>query len=361
MILKTLYKRSTTKKIVEWSIEVEDNKYRMTSGYTDGEKTTSAWTICNGKNIGKKNETTDSEQALIEAEAIIRKRIESGSFENINDIDNAVYYKPMLANKFEDYRDELKYPVYTQPKLDGVRCIVKEDGMWTRTGKPILSAPHIREDLDVFFKENPDLILDGELYCDKLANDFNKIISLVRKSKPTKNDLIESKEIIQYHIYDLPSSSKNFYERYSELKTKNLPNSCVLVSTFIAEDIVKINDHYEIFMSQGYEGQMIRLNTPYENKRSKSLLKNKEFKDAEYIILGMEEGKGNMSGKVARLYFETLEGKRFDASVNGDWEYLSKLLKSNDVIGKTATVKYFNITPDGIPRFPKVVAIRDYE
>lgn len=360
MTLPKLYKRATTGKIVEWFIEVEGNKYRMTSGFTDGQKVTSAWTECFGKNEGKKNSTTDEEQALAEATAIHRKRKELGSFEDINDIDNAKFYEPMLAKKLEDYIHKLKYPVFSQPKLDGIRCIVKEDGMWTRKGKLILSAIHVYEDLKPLFEKNPDLILDGELYCDKLANDFNKIISLVRKSKPTKEDLRESKQIIKYHVYDLPSSSWNFYDRYQELQDLRLPDSCVIVPTEIIQKQEEITQWYEKYMDAGYEGQMIRTDSPYVNKRTDGLLKDKQFIDQEFTILGVVEGNGNMAGKVGKLTFE-IKGKKFEAAVNGDWDYLAKLLKAKNIIGKQATVKYFNLTPDGIPRFPKVIAIRDYE
>jgi len=195
MKLSTLYKRSTTGKTTEWTIEVQGNKYRTIAGFTDGVKTTSAWTECFGKNEGKKNGTTAEQQALAEATAIHRKRIELGSFEDINDIDNEIFYEPMLAHKLEDHITKIKYPVFSQPKLDGIRCIVKADGMWTRKGKKIISAPHIYNDLKPFFDKDPDLIFDGELYCDRLANDFNKIISLVRKAKPLAEDIAESKAL----------------------------------------------------------------------------------------------------------------------------------------------------------------------
>lgn len=365
MKLTTLYKRATTGKTTEWTIEVEGNKYRMTTGYTDGKKTTSTWTECEGKNVGRANATTPEVQALAEATAIHRKRIEQGSFEDITKIDQKVFFKPMLAEPLEDFIDKVIFPAYSQPKLDGVRCIVDVSGMWTRQGKPILSAMHIREDLEAFFEANPDAVLDGELYCDKLASDFNKIISLVRKSKPTAADHAESKAVIQYHIYDYPTVEGNFIDRYKALidfeRTPLFPKSCVLVLTFPVGSREDMVTQYERYMEQGYEGQMIRLNKAYENKRSRSLLKDKRFVDAEYTILGVEEGRGNMSGKVGKLYFKNADGKDFDAAINGDWEYLAKLLKDKTLIGKKATVKYFNITPDGVPRFPKVIAIRDYE
>ncbi len=357
MKLPILYKKSSTGKISQWEIEVSGRYYRTISGYTDGEKVTSAFKECYGKNEGKKNSTTPEEQAIAEAKALHKKRKELGSFENIKDVDKKVYYKPMLANKLEDYVEDLTYPVFSQPKLDGVRCIAKEDGLWTRNGKPLLSAPHIYNDLKPLFKKFPDLILDGELYCDKLSNDFNKIISLVKKTKPTQEDLDESELYIQFHIYDLPSSEKVFIERSIELDALPLPHSCVLVSTCMIESGVDILPKYEEYIAAGYEGQMIRTNNIYQNKRSKYLLKDKSFIDNEYVVKQVIEGKGNLSNKVGKLVFD-VDGVEVDAAVNATWEELEKLWKDKDkLIGKTVTVKHFGKTPDGSLRFPKITQI----
>lgn len=367
MKLLKLYKRAVNGKTLEWEIEVENNCFRTISGYTDGIKTTSEWTCCEAKNVGKKNATTAEQQALAEATAMHRKRIETGSFENINEIDTPVYFKPMLAHDYNDYKDKIKFPIYSQPKLDGIRCIVRADGMWSRNGKQIISAPHIFDSLKSLFEQDPDLILDGELYADKLSNDFNTIISLVRKTKPTNKDLIDSAAAIEYHIYDVPSHNGTFTQRWEELiklhnvMTANSNICCKIVDTTIVNNEHGLKSLYNAYMSQGYEGQMLRIDSQYENKRSKSLLKHKSFVDAEFVILGVEEGKGNHAGKVGRLNFE-INGKPFDAAVNGDWEYIERLWHSRDgLVGKTATVKYFELTEDGIPRFPKVIAIRDFE
>ncbi len=365
MKLSTLYKRSSTGKTTEWTIEVEGNKYRMITGFIDGKKTTSEWTECFGKNVGKANETSDIGQALAEATAIHAKRLTQKSFENIDDIDEETFFSPMLAHDYKKYKKPLKFPVLSQPKLDGVRCIIKANGMWTRKGKALISAPHIFEDLKTFFKKYPKAILDGELYCDKLSNDFNKIISLVRQTKPTAEDLAESKSFIQLHCYDFPSCKANFTERYQalvELKLNDeLPSSVVLVKTYTITNLKDLERKFDDYMEQGYEGQMIRFDAPYENKRTNSLLKWKEFIEAEYTVLGVVEGKGKMKGKVGKLNFETDKGNPFDSSVNGDWEYLAKLLKAKDLIGKPATIRFQRYTPDGKPLFGKVIAIRDYE
>jgi DNA ligase-1 len=361
MKLSTLYKRATTGKITEWTIEVEGNKFRTIAGFTDGKKTTSAWTECFGKNVGKKNGTSPEQQALAEATATHRKRIEQGSFENINDIDNETFYKPMLAQKLEDRIKKLTYPVLSQPKLDGVRCIAKVSGLWTREGKRLLAAPHIFEELQPLFEDNPDLILDGELYCDKLANDFNKIISLVRKQKPTPEQLAESKGIIKYFVYDYPSFDGNFVARSKALSLLNLPQSCELVKTFVLSTKEDIQLQFDLYMSQGYEGQMIRLDLPYENKRSNSLLKHKEFDETEGIVEAVIEGKGNMAGKVGKVLLRAENGLPFEAPINGDWEYLTKLFNEGKLVSKPVTYRHFKLTPAGIPRFPKVIAVRDYE
>jgi DNA ligase 1 len=235
---------------------------------------------------------------------------------------------------------------------------VKKDGMWSRNGKKIISAPHIYEAMKHLFTVNPNLIFDGELYADKFANDFNAICSLVKKTKPTVEDLNESAVKIEYHIYDLPSCKETFVGRRQALYYMELPKCCVKVAVEQINNLNDVTAHYEDYITKGYEGQMLRLNLPYENKRSKSLLKHKSFIDTEYKIIGVEQGKGNLTGKMGALVFKTSKGDTFNASINGGWDYLEELWNSKDkLIGKQATVKYFNLTPDGKPRFSKVIKI----
>lgn len=362
MKLNTIYKATKGGKVQEWTIEIEDNKYRTISGQTDGKKITNEWTIVYGKNIGKSNETTNDEQALKEAEAKRTKKLESGYFEDITKIHQKQYFEPMLAAKWEDCKSKIEYPIYSQPKLDGIRCILTKDGMFSRNGKPIISAPHIYESMKHIFVENPHLIFDGELYADKFANDFNKIVSMVRKTKPTQSDLDACKDVIKYHIYDLPSNSGTFIERINELKSIELSSACVLVITDTIDNEEMAMDFYGKYVDEGYEGQMLRTDGLYENKRSKTLLKHKSFVDEEYTILDICEGEGNRTGTCGYMVFQTNEGKRFKSNVKGTFEYTKEILENKDtLIGKEATIKYFNLTPDGIPRFPFVIKINREE
>jgi len=365
MKLPTLYARSTTGKTTEFTIEVEGDKYRTITGYTDGIKTTSAFTVCKAKSYN-----TAIEQAIKEATAIHRKKKEAGAFENIADIYNDTFFEPMLAVKYEDRRDKITYPIYSQPKLDGIRCVVKKSGMFTRNGKAIVAAPHIFESLKYIFDELPDIVFDGELYTDKLNNDFNAICSLVKKTKPTEDDLKASKKAIEYHIYDMPSIKSNFSHRNKTILDIHLPDCCKKVDTYLLKNEKEVLEQFDKYIEEGYEGQILRLDGPYENKRSKNLIKHKSFFDDEFEILAVLEGKGKFEGVAAKMSFITKDGKEVDAAINGTMEYLAQIWATKDeFIGKMATVKYFGITPinekgeGGSLRFPKVISIdrKSYE
>ena len=360
--LPTLFSRTSTGAIQTWQMIVDGNKYYSITGQQDGKKIENEPTVCEGKNIGKKNETSPSEQAYSEAEAKWDKKSKTGYTTDVNKIDSCTsYVEPMLAKKYEDV--DFSFPVHTQPKLDGMRCIVRKDGMWSRTGKKIASAPHIYNALKHLFEEDHSLIFDGEIFCDKFKNDFNSIISLAKQTKPTKEDLDKSEVSLQYWVYDLPSSELVFSKRNAELK-KLLPkhNSIVMVDTALVNDQEELDAKYQEYLTDGQEGQMIRTDDVYEGKRSKFLLKRKEFVDDEFKILDITEGKGNRSGMFGRARLVTSSGIEFEANARGNEQFYVDLLKNKkNYIGEMATVRYQNMTPDGKPRFGVIVAIRNYE
>lgn len=377
MKLPPLYSRRSDGKVQIWEKEVVDNKHRSHSGIMDGEIVTSEWTVCSGKNIGRANETSARQQAMAEAKSEIQKKLDKGYKADINDIDNMSFFEPMLAKNWTDYKDDALKTIGTdaylwvQPKLDGLRLIANKDGLWTRNGKEYKSIPHIYDALRPLFRYNPKYIFDGEVYADKYANDFNKICSLAKKTKPTKEDLQEAAKHIEFHIYDFPFWDDVFSARHKELiKVFDFAkgnDALKLVEThhvFQEQDIVGF---YEGFMEQGYEGAMVRVDAKYEQKRTKNLLKYKEFKDGEYRIVGVTEGIGNRSGGAGYITCKKLDGTpfldgsaTFDSNIKGTREFCKEmLLKRDDFIGKVGTIKYFNLTPDGKPRFPYFMGLRD--
>jgi DNA ligase-1 len=370
MLLPMLYSRTSTGAVQTWQIAVEGNKYRTVSGQKDGQKIWSELTICQGVNIGRSNATTPEEQAEREARAKWQKKIDRGYHEDESKIDEFVFFEPMLAKQFEDCRAKIEFPVYCQPKLDGMRCIVTSYGMFSRQGKPIVSAPHIYRALKPWLEKDPDLIFDGELYADKFKDDFNAIISLVKKGKPSAKDLEDSEASVQYWIYDLPSCESVFSERHLALRGLKLerPGSPLKVlQTLCIADQEVLDTTYGEYLKDGYEGQIVRIDGPYENKRSKYLLKRKEWKDEEFEITGVFEGVGNRGGTVGYMTFKNPYGKTAaeqnpSSNVTGSRAFVREMWeRREELIGKRATIKYFCLTPDGVPRFPYVIAIRDYE
>ena len=314
-------------------------------------KVTSEWTI--SKNVGKVNATTALTQAQAEAKALWDKKAEKEYFTDVNKIDSYEKFKPMLA---QDYTKRPQSSGYSQPKLDGIRCIVDKNGMWTRAGKPINSCPHIFESLKAFMERNPNMVIDGELYNHELKADFNKITSLVRKVKCRPNEIAESKELVQYHVYDCYDHNNTempFTNRAQILKT--LADDYIKpVRTDICETQEELDVCYSDYMENGYEGQMVRNNTPYENKRSKNLLKRKEFKSEEYKVVEMLEGSGNWAGYANRFMLELPDGRKFGSGIRGQQAQLKALWESKDA-PDWATCRFFDYTPDGVPRFPVIV------
>lgn len=351
-----LYKLDTKGKIRQWNMETDGARFRTIAGQVDGKLTTSEWTTTSAKNVGRSNATTAEQQADAEVDAKYTKQRDAGYFDDISEIHTVKFVKPMLADKWENRKDKLVYPAYVQPKLDGIRCVATADGLYSRTGKEIIAAPHIAEQLAGIFTQYPDLVLDGELYNHELKEDFNKIVSLVRKTKPSDADLAECKQSIEYHIYDCiidDNLDAPFLDRYSFLNTLPLDNALQLVPTEHCFSEQEVDEVYGEHMAQGYEGGIVRTNNLYENKRSKHLLKRKDFEDAEFEIIRIEEGQGNWSGYAKRVIFRNDNGVEVGAGLKGNQAYAKQVLAEADqYVGKQVTVQFFTRTPDGIPRFP---------
>ncbi len=363
MIHPTLYKRTSTGATQIWYREQEGDKYRTVSGQKDGKKVTSGWSTASAKNVGRSNATTAIEQADLEIAADYKKKLAQGGYhESLDEIDTAKFYKPMLAKNYNDYPFKPGETVFSQPKLDGVRCLAMKSGLFTRQGKPIEAVPHISAALSGFFAENPEAVLDGELYCDKLNNDFNKIISLVRKKSPDAARLQEAADTIQYHVYDYPTWVGNFADRQQALSAamhKHDPLNVITVETRKVQTLEVLDEAYASYMKDGYEGQIVRRNiAPYEQKRSSQLLKRKEFNDAEYTVVEIVEGNGNRSGMAGYITYKLNDDETFGSGIKGSHDYCIELLKNaDDYVGGTGTVQYFGLTPDGVPRFPVTVAL----
>ena len=277
--------------------------------------------------------------------------------------------KPMLAYPVSDKPIDYSETVFMQPKLDGVRCLIQCDNSvikaYSRTGKEWKNIDHILFNLRQFFHFNPNAILDGELYNHDLKNDFEKIISLVRKQKPTPEDRSEAESLVQFHCYDIVNPTMKFEDRIQFI-TNNVPrNHCVHhVDTIVAatESLSKV--FHESNLQKGYEGSILRLNDFYQNKRSHSLRKFKDFHDTEATIVGYEEGKGKREGTLGKFLMQDDDGNQFGCPPGKGYSYkdLAKILDNiHEYMGQRATFTYFERTKANSYRHPLFKTLRNYE
>ena len=361
--LTELFKRDTKGKVRTWTVQYGWDSddvagIRTISGLVDGEKITSVWNMSAPTNVGRSNARNTFEQAKFEAQAEWDKKNSKEYFADLKDIDSYENFKPMLAHDWAKVQFEAGY---TQPKLDGIRCLIDSRGMWTRAGKPINSCPHIWESVKSIFDTSPNIVLDGELYNHELKSDFQKIVSLVRKVKCRPEEIAESAKLVEYHTYDMydkDNTQLSFKERQSLLSDLvnglNSNSMVVLVDTSKVWTFADIDKLYGQYTEAGYEGQMIRKDAPYECKRSKNLLKRKEFITEEFKVVKVVEGQGAWTGYAKRFILALPDGTEFGSGVRGTQAQLKELLESN-VTPDWATCRYFELSNDGVPRFPVVI------
>ena len=282
-------------------------------------------------------------------------------------------YKPMLAYPVSNRPIDYSENVYMQPKLDGVRCLIQYNKgkgreskvrAYSRTGKIWKNIEHITEELTPFFKKNPTVVLDGELYNHDFKDDFESIISMVRKTKPTDEARLKSRENVQFHCYDLVDINMEFSLRNKWL-SKNVPLSyCVHpVPTWIVNEDQAIKIH-AVNLKNGYEGSIVRLDEPYQSKRSFNLRKFKDFQDAEANIVGYEEGKGKRIGTLGKFIMQDDDGNQFGCPPGKGHNYkdLADMLTNiHEYMGQRATFTYFERTKAGSYRHPLYKCIRNYE
>ena len=279
-------------------------------------------------------------------------------------------FKPMLANPVSENIDFDTRAYAIQPKLDGVRCYINRFGAFSRNHKPFYNAKHILTELKPLFVAYPDIILDGELYNHKYKNNFNKIISLVRKQKPTQADKFEAASYLQFHCYDLFDPSKSdapFIDRtlrITDLVSQFGLRSICEVYTRVVWDNDSMQSYHKQNKSDGYEGSMLRVaGSPYDQRRSNYLQKVKDWSDTEAVITGFVEGKGKFANGLGKLLGTDADGR----AVEIPWPTMTILDRQgfwhnrNAYIGKQVTFEYFERTPSGAYRFPRAKVIRNYE
>lgn len=361
---KTLFKRSSTGKIQQWTINAHWDAKKGNAGYTvvfgqvDGKMQTTSTEIAVGKNIGRANETKPFAQACFEAESKWKKQLDKGYSEKPEGVSLAT--KPMLAHDYQKYKHQVVFPCIVQEKLDGIRCIAirhpKRVELLSRMGKPITTMSHIEDSLIDAMQEGE--IWDGELYVHGVP--FQQITSWVKRRQ-------ENSLFIKYHVYDCIGAG-DFKTRYGPVDSwiQGLePEHIETVSYWNVKSHEEVKRLHDQFVLNGFEGAMLRHNgCDYKaGYRSRDLLKVKEFIDQEFKVIGVSQGVGKFKG-IAIFRCETDAGAEFECTIKGNDEYRRKLwVEREQHVGKSLTVRFFEWTDSTppLPRFPVGTAIRDYE
>lgn len=404
----TLFQQdSKSSRLNEWSVrvlETPDKIYviRTSHGIAGGKKITSDVEIREGKNLGRKNQTSPKEQALFEAESDFKKKIkrgyqlgppqheqeeplhaskkkDDGSPQKSKSRRRVI--KPMLAHEFKLDETPLRCPVFIQTKLDGVRCLIWIDDegnivFQSRNNTIFQPFEHIIDDarrlLSCMQEEHPEkIVLDGELY--RHGFDFSKITSTVRRMKTKHPDLLQ----LQFYVYDwfnldADKNREPYSERYLLLR-RSFEKICHELRNIIftetkeasnRDEILKLHQLYTS-LPVPFEGIIIR--SPggiYKNGgRSRDLLKYKTFHDAEFLVLGYEEGKGLLKETpVFICQTNSSPIRTFNVVLRGSIQEKKEIFqKADDYKGKMITVKFQSLSEDGVPRFPVGIGFRDFE
>lgn len=345
---KVCYKKDSKGKIRLTAMKVEEDVIIMASGLVDG-KLVETVVKCKPKNVGKSNETTANQQAILEMESRFKAKLDEGYFESVQDALDQKVILPMLAK--EAKLEDIVYPIITSPKLDGMRALHNykdsKSSFISRKGKKIETVDHIK------VNQYTDYYFDGELYAH--GKDFQTNMKMIKKYTPGQT------EEIKFHIYDVhtPDKELTYTERYKIISAlKGVENVEIVPYVEVYNEEELLQKHKE-YLELGYEGSMLRINeVKYElNKRSNSLLKFKDFKDEVFEVVDVvpNEKSTSQGTIVCKLGESTFKcGMKMS---HKDRELL--LQNKDDVIGKYAEVRYFETSNTGVPRFPVCHGIRE--
>lgn len=352
------------------------------SGLVDGKQITQPDIVITAGKVKR----TVKEQAELQYNSLIQHQLDKG-YKNTKDLkisnvsseeltkimpkvntDQNGIGKPMLC-KVYDFDDKKNEGItwYISRKHDGLRTFLyyKDGKVLTasRGGKDYnVAAKYILEDDYIvnFFKNNPNIVLDGELY--RHGWPLSKISGLGR----LESNVDDHKELM-FHCYDIADESKTFEQRLEilqkiqkDIKNNNRGTKLVIVEHYKISNNEAIKAYHDIFVKEGYEGAVVRDGSQkYKfDARDRRMQKIKLMDTTTFKIIGYELGLRGAEDMCFVL--ETKDGKQFKAKPEGDLQLKQYYVNNiNSIIGKPGDVRFFHYTEYSIPNLPVFVAIRD--
>jgi ATP-dependent DNA ligase len=361
--LPTLYHRGKSGGVYSWRVWTEGADVVTEYGLVDGEKQV-ARKAATPKNVGRSNATTAEEQAVLEARSLWQNKRDRKYFESVEEAMGELI-RPMLAHDFEKRRERnVAYPAYVQPKLDGVRALAFWDGsrveVMSRSGKSwraLGTVEHIAAALEGLLPRR--LLFDGEVYAH--GETFQETTRLVKKYREGLSErlLLHVYDVVDRDELGMPFSER--YERFLQPLSLELGGQPLeAVRTEVVEAEEEVYELHREFVALGYEGAILRTaDGVYQyGARSFDLLKVKSFLDAEFEIVGHKDGVGKFAGAVIWVC-RLPDGRTFDVVPRGSMEERRRwYLEGERHHGSLLNVRYFEVSEDGVPRFPVGAGIR---
>ncbi len=250
----------------------------------------------------------------------------------------------LLAHKWERHVDPTGW--WLSEKLDGVRAYWNGEKLLSRLGNT-LWAP------DWFLAALPaDMHLDGELFGGRKM--FQRTVSIVRRQD--KSNLWRE---ITFVVFDAPKHDADFEGRINAVGALVRAQSHAHLHAHphvVCTGLAHLHEELARVEALGGEGLMMRKpGSRYESGRSTTLLKVKTFHDAEAIVVGHQPGLGKHLGRLGALECELASGTRFSVGSG-----LTDAERDKPApLGTIITFRYQELSPDGVPRFPTYVRVRD--
>ena len=374
--MQTIYSMSKTGKTTQWTASLNTTpnsdgflEISITSGYTDGKQIEKVRLVKAGKNIGRANETTLLEQATLELERLYQAKYDKGYKDSVDDVCITKIVdsisKPMLADKYPEKAHKLPEDIkdiVIQPKIDGLRCFIQkmEDGsvrFTSRSGKVFSPIPTLTT--AVSSKLSVGDIMDGELYIH--GKPLQEIMSIVSPSKNIKEEAQLELKFYWYDFIPAEGSDKSYRERFIENIMVFDIESPIFKLDAVEYDPELLEEEFERFMSEGYEGLMLRDATSayFFGRRSTSLLKYKKMQSEEFLITDIIESDND---EAPRFVCDLKNGQFVTVRLKGDKEDNLKYLENkSEYIGKWLTINFQIKTVTGSLQFPVGIALRDGE
>lgn len=420
-IKSTLFALNKDGSFQEWNVFVDGATVLVQFGKLDGKIQTKK-TICESKNVGRSNETTPEQQAILEAEAKWDKQYRLGYRESTNELVTVEQFSPMLAHDAIKRSHDIIYPCYAQPKLDGLRCLVTfdEEGnsiFNTRGNKTYPIIGKIKEQIEALREKSGYPMFDGEVYLHGLS--LQKIVSLAKKWRTHEQIEIEidkdfeadkkrqakaikdgqptyknfaKKEVkvevdpvrdsnryggyesadLKFHIFDIPSATKQWYIEKDEDAVQWA--DCRLTDLQLARLDASGSSHL-VFV----EGMILNTEAEVKDWIARFMQDNYEGIIIRNFIGVYEFGQRSQNMQKWKI-FQTVEAYVFDyeidkndevvlicrlqngvvvrAKMKGDHNYRKNNM---NLVGSFITISFQAYTEDGVPQFPVGVAERDVD